>query len=180
MPSTRQNKIVTITNDENYDLAGHMARLADSANVIIPVVNQAARDALVSIVGMVVYRIDNSQLEVNTAPATWKVISPSAGGYPPFMMHAGAQTVSVGVGNASGTATVTFPAPAFTDTPIITLGFNANTGNNSYKLQPHFYGISTTGFTVQLITIDGGTVNASYALPVHWHAIQMTPSSAAG
>lgn len=58
MSSTRQNGIVTITNDEAYDLAGHMARLADSANVVIPVVNQAAMLALTPYAGMIVARLD--------------------------------------------------------------------------------------------------------------------------
>lgn len=49
MSQTRFNKIVTITNDEVYDLASHMARMADSANVIIKVASAAERDALAAL-----------------------------------------------------------------------------------------------------------------------------------
>lgn len=87
MPSTRQNKMITITNDETYDLQTHMNRLADSTNVVIPVASQAERDALTPIAGMWVARNDrNGDLEgyngaswrsaletnsVNTADSNW-------------------------------------------------------------------------------------------------------------
>lgn len=58
MSSTRQNKAVTITNDEVYDLATHQARLADSLNVVIPVANVTERDSLAKFDGMVVCRRD--------------------------------------------------------------------------------------------------------------------------
>jgi hypothetical protein len=44
MSQVRPTKIVTITNDEIYDLATHQARLADSARVIIPVATTTERD----------------------------------------------------------------------------------------------------------------------------------------
>ena len=46
MSQTRPNKIVTITNDETYDLAVHQARMADSTNVTVKVSSQAERDQL--------------------------------------------------------------------------------------------------------------------------------------
>jgi hypothetical protein len=59
MSSTRQNKIITITNDEAYDLATHLARMADSTNVIINVSSQAEADALPSkYAGLAVRRLD--------------------------------------------------------------------------------------------------------------------------
>lgn len=58
MSQTRQNKIVTITNDEVYDLALHQARLADSANVVIRVSSAAERDALTKAAGLTVARLD--------------------------------------------------------------------------------------------------------------------------
>lgn len=58
MSQTRPNKIVTITNDEIYDLATHQARLADSANVVIKVSSAAERDALPKTPGMSVTRLD--------------------------------------------------------------------------------------------------------------------------
>ncbi|MDQ0756064.1 hypothetical protein [Arthrobacter sp. B3I4] len=46
MSQTRPNKIITITNDEVYDLATHQARMADSTNVTVKVGSTAERDAL--------------------------------------------------------------------------------------------------------------------------------------
>lgn len=72
MASVRQNKIITITNDETYDLQTHLNRLADSANVVIPVATQAERDALTASAGMVVSRADrNNDLEIYTGSA-WR------------------------------------------------------------------------------------------------------------
>jgi len=74
MSQTRQNKIVTITNDEVYDLATHQARLADSANVVIPVANQAERDVLTTFNGMAAARADtNYNLEIYTAGG-WRTV----------------------------------------------------------------------------------------------------------
>lgn len=61
MASVRQNKTTTITNDENYDLATHMARLADSIILAIPVASQAERDALTKYNGLTVRRLDLTQ-----------------------------------------------------------------------------------------------------------------------
>lgn len=59
MAQTRPNKIVTITNDEAYDLATHLARMADSANVIVNVYSQAEADAITpKYAGLAVRRLD--------------------------------------------------------------------------------------------------------------------------
>lgn len=58
MSQTRPNKIVTITNDEVYDLATHQARMADSANVVVRVSSQSERDALPAVDGWCVVRLD--------------------------------------------------------------------------------------------------------------------------
>jgi hypothetical protein len=64
MSQTRPNKIVTITNDEVYDLATHQARMADSATVVIRVSSAAERDALALPAGWWVSRTDrNGDLE---------------------------------------------------------------------------------------------------------------------
>jgi hypothetical protein len=74
MSQTRQNKMVCITNDEVYDLATHQARLADSANVVIPVANQAERDVLVPFSGMVAARADtNYNPEIYTSGG-WRTV----------------------------------------------------------------------------------------------------------
>lgn len=51
MSQTRPTKIVTITNDEVYDLATHQARLADSARVVIPIANLTERNGLAAVFG---------------------------------------------------------------------------------------------------------------------------------
>lgn len=58
MSQTRPNKIVTITNDEIYDLATHDARQADSTNVIVNVTGTTERDAIPKYTGLTVRRLD--------------------------------------------------------------------------------------------------------------------------
>jgi hypothetical protein len=177
MPQTLPNGIKTPINADAYNLTADLATMGNSANVIFPVVNQAARDALTPFAGMVVLRLDTGALEAYLV-GTWTPITQVTGASP-YMMHAGAVTVSVGVASASGTASVTFPT-AFTQAPIITTNVSAATGNNSYKLLAHAYSVTTTGFTMDLRTIDGTGAAASYAIPVTWIAVQMTPTTAAG
>jgi len=177
MPQTLPNGITSPINSDAYNLAADLATMGNSANVIIPVANQAARDALTAVNGMVVLRQDTGAIECYLSGA-WVPVT-QVQGASPYMMHAGAVTVTVPAGNGAGTASVTFPT-AFTQAPIITVNINALTGNNSYKLEAHAYGQTTTGFTMDLRTIDGTGVAATYAIPVQWIAIQMTPASAAG
>lgn len=69
MAQTRPTKIVTITNDEIYDLATHLARMADSVRAVIHVTNQAERDGLAAAFGGTlpipthVWRMDQDFLE---------------------------------------------------------------------------------------------------------------------
>lgn len=177
MPQTLPNGITTPINADAYNLAPDLATLGNSANVIIPVANNTARDALTPVAGMCVLRFDTGAVEAYLSGA-WTPIT-GQGGANPFMVHAGSTTVNVGVGNPSGTASVTFTT-AFTQAPIITTTMSANVGNNAYKLVPHTYNKTTTGFTLDLKTTDGTGSSASYALPVDWIAIQMTPTTAAG
>jgi hypothetical protein len=58
MSQTRPNKIVTITNDEVYDLSTHLARMADSASVVVPVNTVGERDAITKFIGLTVRRLD--------------------------------------------------------------------------------------------------------------------------
>lgn len=64
--------MVTITNDEVYDLATHLARMADSSNVAIPVASQAERDTLTLKEGLTVIRLDLGGLIEVYASAAWK------------------------------------------------------------------------------------------------------------
>lgn len=51
MSQTQPNGVVTITNDEVYDLSGHQARLAKSIKSVHTCSNQAARDGLAALYG---------------------------------------------------------------------------------------------------------------------------------
>lgn len=87
MAQTRQNKVVTITNDEQFDLATHLARLADSIDVAIRVSSTAERDALTKYLGMSVKRMDLAGMPIETWDGTlWQGInfvpySPSFAGW---------------------------------------------------------------------------------------------------
>lgn len=178
MPQTLPNGIPVPINSDGYNLTGDLANMGNGTNVIIPVANQAARDALTAVTGMVVVRLDTGAFECYLSGA-WVPVTQIQGASP-YMIHAGSVNVTVPVGNAAGTASVTFPAPAFTQVPIITTNISAVTGNNSYKLEEHAYNPTTAGFTMDLRTIDGTGVAATYTIAVQWIAIQMTPASAAG
>jgi hypothetical protein len=177
MPQTLPNGTVVPINSDAYNLTADLATMGNSSNVVYPVANQAARDALTPTAGMVVLRLDTGAIEAYLTGA-WVPVT-QVQGASPYMFHAGTVNVTVPVGNGAGTASVTFPT-AFTQAPIITVNINAVTGSNSYKLMAHAYGQTTTGFTMDLRTIDGTGVAATYTMTVHWIAIQMTPASAAG
>lgn len=94
MSQTRPNKMVTITNDEIYDLATHQARLADSANVLVKVNSQAERDALPVTPGWAVVRLDLPAAPVQTwngtkwsaADEAWTYV-PMAQGFEHFIAN---------------------------------------------------------------------------------------------
>jgi hypothetical protein len=58
MPQTLANGIKTPINADAYNLTGDLATMGNSANVVIPVANQAARDALTLYPGLCVCRLD--------------------------------------------------------------------------------------------------------------------------
>lgn len=83
MPQTRPNKMKTIVNSDGYNLAPDLATLVDSANVIIPVANQAERDGLAALMGTLlvptmVYRADLNAYE-SWNGSTWdRVVTATA------------------------------------------------------------------------------------------------------
>lgn len=83
MAQTRPNKMVTITNDEVYDLSTHLARMADSATVVIPVNTATERDAIPKYAGLTVRRLDVSGHPLEEWDgATWNrsdIVTSSAG-----------------------------------------------------------------------------------------------------
>lgn len=64
MSQTQPNGVITITNDEVYDLSAHQARLAKSIKSVHSCANLAARDGLAALYGgtlpipTLVYRVD--------------------------------------------------------------------------------------------------------------------------
>lgn len=78
MPQTRQNGAIVPVGSDPYALTEDLPKFADSLNVLIPVANQAERDALTPFEGMAVIRADLSgEIQVYTNGA-WKV-RPSKG-----------------------------------------------------------------------------------------------------
>ena len=90
----------------------------------------------------------------------------------PFAEAAGAQSVAVSA-SASGSASISFPAGRFTVAPIVTC---AATGSSIYVVSTS--NVTDTGCDLVVRHIDGTAITAS--IPVRWHAVQMTGTSAAG
>lgn len=76
---------------------------------------------------------------------------------------------------AAATTTVNFPVGRFTVAPVIT-GLTPIHPSNVVVARLLQGSVTTTKFDVQIFTIGGAIV----AGDVHWHAVQMTPSTAAG
>lgn len=71
MPQTRPNKITVPVNSDAWNLAGDLATLADSTQVVIPVASQTERDALTKANGLVVSRGDIGGLIEVCDGTTW-------------------------------------------------------------------------------------------------------------
>lgn len=97
----------------------------------------------------------------------------------PFAMAAGAATITVAAGAAGNgsTGVVTFPAGRFTRAPVVTAQIVTNSGSG-WAIGHFIWGIHAGGFTFRCTP----TVNfaSSVAVEVHWHAVQMSSSAAAG
>jgi hypothetical protein len=98
----------------------------------------------------------------------------------PFAMSAGVNNVSatnsIGsgpwAGGFFGSASITFPASRFTQTPILAISLNESTGAQSGFVT--YSSVTTSGFTAVPITQASGTAG------VNWYAIQMTSAASAG
>lgn len=95
----------------------------------------------------------------------------------PFAMAAGSVSVTATASNA-GQVAVTLPAGRFTQAPIITCTIANTTAGVTQGYVARASGITATGFTAFVIRTDGASQTATMA--VHWHAVQMTPTSATG
>lgn len=153
MASTRENKIVTPTNDEAYDLAAHLARMADAANVLIKVSSQAERDALVNAVGKAVIRTDLNGLPIERNTGTGWVGTQYA---ELTFSQTGIPSASVwGVGTLTNDAALTTDAGLFTTaTDSFTL-----TQPGTYTLDlAGTFGTAGTGRSFMQLATSGGTL----------------------
>lgn len=90
----------------------------------------------------------------------------------PHAEAAGVVTVTSMTNGATRTATVTFPAGRFSVAPIVKVTPNTGAPDNVYA--------SASGVSASGMTVAGHRKDSTTTLAVWWHAIQMTPSAAAG
>lgn len=90
----------------------------------------------------------------------------------PWRVAAGSLDVSVSSGSGSGT--VNYPSGRFTVQPLVVCGIG---GGTAFNAQPSAHN-GTVGFTVMVNQIVGTSFTGLRS--VYWHAVQMTPGSAAG
>ena len=97
----------------------------------------------------------------------------------PFAMAAGATTFTVAAAAAGygSSGVVTFPAGRFTRAPVVT-GQVVSASGSGWAIALFFWGIHAGGFSFRCTpTVNFGS---SVAIEVHWHAVQMSSSAAAG
>lgn len=94
----------------------------------------------------------------------------------PMAIAAGIAALPVSTTFATSAA-VTFPVGRFTQAPVVGATLVSGAGGTT-KYIPRAYSVTTTGMTVACYTADAAVAGTATAL--HWTAIQMTPTSAAG
>lgn len=96
----------------------------------------------------------------------------------PYAVAAGSATISV-VNATFGNVTVTFPTSRFSVSPIVTVT-KANNVSNGAGYVVAVSSFSSTSMTIVAYDNANNATNRTLSFPVHWHAIQMTPSAGAG
>lgn len=145
MPSTRWNKDIVPVNSDAYALTSDLAKLADKANVIVPVASAAERDGLTppdgKYAGMAVTRTDvpGQPLEVydgtnwdrHIAPVVKANTQTVGSGMATDTFLTGAQQpwfqvgTFVGTTTANGDLTITYPTP-FPNGVVGGIGFSGD------------------------------------------------------
>ena len=98
----------------------------------------------------------------------------------PFAMAAGSVTKSLTNGNSTDTQAVTFPVGRFAQPPIVTVTNVGGTGSSACIVQANA-APTTSGFTILIAHKDvGGTFSSGWSVLLHWTAVQMTSTAAAG
>lgn len=118
-----------------------------------------------------------TQATVNTGTNTTQFVNASTlrnRSYAPYAVAAGRFEYPSAINTGTGqTLNVTFPTGRFTQAPVVTATVRNAARLNAAVINPE----TTTGFSVRLDNFSGGTAGAS---GVHWHAIQMSSTSAEG
>jgi hypothetical protein len=185
MPQTRPNGIIVPVNADAFNLTADMATEADSTNVVIPVPNQTARDALTPHPGMPVTRADvpGQPIEIWNG-SSYDRVGPRH--------HANTQQVGSGMAandyftgtkrpwlqsgttvvttDASGNAGIAYPV-AFSGGVVSAVVCNgdSNTGNLTMSLAGAFTQTLSTLY-VNVKVANTGAVVASSSVRINWIA----------
>ncbi|MGO4583650.1 hypothetical protein AB4Z38_07145 [Arthrobacter sp. 2RAF6] len=186
MPQTRPNVIQVPVNADGYNLTADLATMADSANVVIPVPNQTARDALTLHTGLTVTRNDvpGQPIEIYNG-SSWDRIGPRA--------HANSQIVgsgmtandyltgtkrlwtqggtTVGTTDAAGNVAVSFPVafPNGLESAVVCNG-DSTTGNLLMSVSGSLTSTLSTLFVNVRIANTGAFPATSSAVRINWSA----------
>lgn len=144
MPQTLPNGIITPINADAYNLTADLATLGNAANVIIPVANQAARDALTPFAGMTVYRNDLS----GNVTEVWdggRWLTSAQTTYTPTLT-ASTTNPSIGTGSAIGTYSIL--GKTMFGQFYIQFGSGGSSGSGSFQigLPPGFTYTNISGY----------------------------------
>ena len=144
MPQTLPNGITAPINPDAYNLVGDLATFGNSANVIITVANQTARDALTPFPGMTVYRNDLTGNVLETWDgARW--LSTAQTAYTPTLT-ASTTNPSIGTGSVAGTYSIN--GKTMIGQFYISFGAGSTSGSGSFQvsLPPGFTYTSISGY----------------------------------
>jgi hypothetical protein len=120
------------------------------------------------------YRIQGVNYVVPLVEAATSTTPSSTHANLPYATAAGSVTITVSALNTPTSATVTFPTGRFSVAPLMqTMGASTGPGTN-------VTGTAATSITTSSTLIWLTRVGNTAATPVHWLAIQMTPTTAAG
>lgn len=155
MPQTLANGVQTPINSDAYNLTADLATMGNSANVIITVANQTARDALTLYAGLCVCRLDLGwALEIYDGTA-WR--SSAYNAYTPTL---GASTTNpnIGAGTIQGIYAIT--GKTVLGQISVAFGSGAGSGSGSFYLSLPgglTYSIMDANTPVGTFTVTAGT-----------------------
>lgn len=117
-------------------------------------------------------------VDVEVSPdGQWRVIGTAGTGNEgqPWRSAADKTAVTINAGQTtSASVAVVFPVDRFTVAPIVTLGIE----DTSNRVIPVALNHTATGMDLRLSAV--AALGANLTRNIHWHAVQMTPTTAAG